>query len=228
MALSSAFLLLANEFAATSTRSLPTETRARPKLSMMYNSLAMWIEVIRMWLAHFDAVLFRAVNTGLAWQPLDAVMQAATALGTGLFQSAASLLVILVGTIRDRIDLRRAGYAGLIAFFASGAMVQVAKFLWDRPRPLLALYDVRIVGEPLFVHSFPSGHTMTAFAVMVAWAIMLPRLKWVLLLLATATGFSRIYLGAHFPLDVICGAALGALIGGASARMLPKLEESDS
>lgn len=180
------------------------------------------IESIRTSVGNLDAAVFRLINSGLAWKPLDHVMLFATKFGTGIFQSGGVLLLLLIGTIRDRIDLRRAGYAGLIAFVASGAMVQVAKFTWDRPRPILALYDVRLVGDPLFIHSFPSGHTMTAFAVMVAWALMLPRLKWPLLILAATTGLSRIYIGVHFPLDVICGAIIGIFIGSASARMLPE------
>jgi undecaprenyl-diphosphatase len=179
------------------------------------------IESIRTAVAHMDAAVFRFVNTGLAWKPLDTVMLLATSIGTGLFQSGVCVLLMLWGTLKDRVDLRRAGYAGLIAFAASGCVVQVAKFLWARPRPTLALYDVRIVGDPLFTNSFPSGHTMTAFAVIVAWSIMMPGMKRLLLALAVLTGFSRIYLGAHFPLDVIYGALLGGLVGYASVGMLP-------
>jgi undecaprenyl-diphosphatase len=178
------------------------------------------IESIRTAVGHADAAVFRFINTGLAWRPLDPVMLVATAIGTGIVQSAGSLFLVALGTIRDGVDLRRAGYAGFIAMAASGAIVQVVKVIWDRPRPALALYDVRIVGDPLFAHSFPSGHTMAAFAVMVAWSIMLPKLKWTLLVLAALTGFSRIYLGVHFPLDVIYGAVIGALIGFASVRIL--------
>lgn len=179
------------------------------------------VESIRAAVGQVDAAAFRFINTGLACRPLDPIMLLATAVGTGLFQSGVCVLFMLWGTIKDKVDFRRAGYAGLIAFAASGVLVQVAKFLWARPRPTLALYDVRIVGDPLFTHSFPSGHTMTAFAVLVAWAIMLPRVRWLMLSLAVATGFSRIYLGAHFPLDVIYGALIGALVGRAAARMLP-------
>ncbi len=184
------------------------------------------MESIRSAVGQADAAVFRLINTGLGCRALDPVMLLATALGTGLFQTGASLFLILFGTIRDRVELRRAGYAGLIAFAAAGVLVQVAKMLWDRPRPLLAMWDVRVVGGPLFTHSFPSGHTMTAFAVLVAWSIVLPKTRWLMLGLAAATGFSRVYLGAHFPLDVIYGALTGALVGYGSAKMFTRKDET--
>jgi undecaprenyl-diphosphatase len=61
--------------------------------------------------------------------------------------------------------------------------------------------------------SFPSGHTSAAFACAVVLAGFAPKLAAPLFVLAAAIGFSRIYVGVHYPLDVIGGAALGVLIG---------------
>ena len=168
----------------------------------------------------WDSVLFKLVNQGWSSPALDHVMVAVTMLGLGIVQSGMSLCLILLGFLLDRVNWRRAGYAGLVAFAFSGAAVQIAKHLWDRPRPLLVLHDVRIVDAPLFAHSFPSGHTTTAFAVMVACSFFLPRLRYVLIPLAFATAISRVYLGVHFPLDVAYGGLMGALIGVGSARLV--------
>jgi undecaprenyl-diphosphatase len=60
--------------------------------------------------------------------------------------------------------------------------------------------------------SLPSGHTATAFACATILAFWLQRYAVPLFLLATAIGFSRVYVGVHYPLDVVAGAALGIAI----------------
>ncbi|MCE5323471.1 phosphatase PAP2 family protein [bacterium] len=171
-------------------------------------------------LGGMDAAVFRYINTELASPVMDKVMLAATMLGVGVVQAGLSLACIMWGLIGERVSVRRAGYAGLTAFALSGIAVQVAKHIWDRPRPLLALFDVRVVGEPLFAHSFPSGHTTTAFAVIVAISVFLPKLRWVLIPFAFITAISRVYLGVHFPLDVAYGGFVGTLIGIGSAALV--------
>jgi undecaprenyl-diphosphatase len=72
-------------------------------------------------------------------------------------------------------------------------------------------------------HSFPSGHATTSFACATVLALALPRWRVPLLLLAAAVAWSRVYVGVHYPLDVIAGAALGTGIGIAVFRFLPRL-----
>ena len=63
--------------------------------------------------------------------------------------------------------------------------------------------------------SFPSGHTTVAFACATVLSYFAPRLAPLLFLLALAIGFSRVYVGVHYPLDVLGGAALGVVLGAA-------------
>ncbi|HWG83834.1 MAG TPA: phosphatase PAP2 family protein [Deinococcales bacterium] len=77
---------------------------------------------------------------------------------------------------------------------------------------------VREFLERAFTTSFPSGHATRAFALAVAAALLWPRWRWPLLLAAAWVGFSRAYIGAHWPLDVLAGAVLGTLIALAVSR----------
>ncbi len=58
-------------------------------------------------------------------------------------------------------------------------------------------------------HSFPSGHSAVAFSAATVLAVLVPRAAPAFLLLALAIGYSRIYVGVHWPLDVVGGALVG-------------------
>jgi undecaprenyl-diphosphatase len=68
--------------------------------------------------------------------------------------------------------------------------------------------------------SFPSGHTITAFAVTISLGMFYPHLLAGLLFVAASVAVSRILLGMHFLSDVLAGAALGSALGFAAASLL--------
>jgi membrane-associated phospholipid phosphatase len=117
-------------------------------------------------------------------------------------------------------------FAGAIA----GALSRWPKHVLEMPRPagLLDHSTFYILERPLTSFAMPSGHTLTAFAVLsgIYFAMDRHRRKpflW-LFLLAALGGFARIALGAHWPSDVFAGAALGifgGILGGHFSNRLP-------
>jgi undecaprenyl-diphosphatase len=102
------------------------------------------------------------------------------------------------------------------------------KALVDRQRP----YEVIPEADPLLrwdvAGSFPSGHAATSVAGAVVLAYLLGRWWPWLALLAAAVAFSRVYVGVHYPLDVLAGAALGAGVGLVAIGIVRRLRPTSA
>jgi undecaprenyl-diphosphatase len=115
---------------------------------------------------------------------------------------------------------RWAALAGLAALVAGLASAEVLKSLVMQPRPFLSLPDVRLLVSPPSSYSFPSVNVTYAFAASSGAALTARRLLdrlpvwgWGFLTLAVAVSYSRVYVGVHYPGDVLGGAIIGTSIG---------------
>jgi len=94
-----------------------------------------------------------------------------------------------------------------------GIVELILKNTVKRLRPEFTLYNINVLFDPVSTFSFPSGHATAAFASAYILSKSFPKQKMIWYILAVLISFSRIYLGKHYPGDVIGGAVLGSVIG---------------
>src|SRR6516225_10043122 len=160
----------------------------------------------------WDERLFRVLNE---------VPSAAAAVLTPLshlFLPAGIVVVVVLAVVyvvaRNRSVLPVA--AGAAAAGLAWALANAAKAIADRPRPYEVITDAVLRQQPAHGTSFPSSHTAVTVAVVIALVPFLPRvLAGVAIAYAVLVGWSRVYLGVHYPLDVLAGAGIGMAVGGA-------------
>jgi undecaprenyl-diphosphatase len=173
----------------------------------------------------FDRAVMLAMQRGPSW--LGDVARDITSLG-----GATVLVLLSVGAI-GYLLMNRRGRAALFVTVsvAGGSLISAAlKEIFDRPRPDLLPHAVEVTSA-----SFPSGHAMLAMTTYLTLGAVLAEVEerrrfkvYVLLwaaLLALLVGLSRIYLGVHWPTDVLAGWCVGsawALLCGSIALWLQR------
>ena len=159
--------------------------------------------------ASWERSVFRTINDlpDFLYAPVWAVMQ----FGSFWAIVGVGAIALLFRRFRLAIGLAIAGVSVYL-------IAELLKTIVDRPRPAALLTDVHIRGAVPAGAGYPSGHASVACALaIIAWLWFGPRLRWTFISAAVVVCFARVYVGAHLPLDVIGGAALGiasaALVG---------------
>jgi len=144
---------------------------------------------------------------------LDKAMLAFTQIGSGMAALAIGLILFLSG---DRLG----AYELILGTLTLWIVVELVKALVRRSRPFIRVTETRIVGYRAGGRSFPSGHTSQIFFMATLMAKYFHFSAWIVFLmyaLALVVGITRMYVGAHYPRDVLAGAILGSawgLLGG--------------
>lgn len=146
---------------------------------------------------------------------LDYVFVSISILGEWKFAGAASFIVFLKN--------RSLGKKLLLVFFITLLFIFPLKMLIDEPRPYVAYKEIREVGWHEETSSFPSGHAAFAFSYFVVLSKAFGRRK-TFLGAALLIAFTRLYLGQHYPLDVIAGAGFGLLAGSLTNLIYSRME----
>jgi membrane-associated phospholipid phosphatase len=150
-----------------------------------------------------------------------------THIGDGWLQVILCCIMgIIYYTKTNYVTSRLWFYAAPISLLA-GAMGQIIKFTFGRPRPKLLpeLYDFQWFEVAGALRGFPSGHTLTSFAIVAVVASQYnAKGKIILFALACVAGLSRITTNSHFIADVVFGAALGYFFGIVLKNILIKVK----
>ena len=140
---------------------------------------------------------------------LDQWMWFATHLGNMLTAFIAAIILF-------SLNFRRLSIEIIFGTITLWLMVETIKLLTDRRRPFLALDKTRVIGWRARGVSFPSGHTSQIFFLMTLFIYYFQTgliASALLYSIAAFVGFTRIYVGAHYPRDVIAGIVLGSAWG---------------
>jgi len=177
------------------------------------------------WL-EWDTAVFRAIHFGLHHPALDSVMRV-------LSDPGALKIPLLVAIGLALLSRRRRGAVGVLVLAATLAVTdqtsaKVLKPIFKRARPSVVVTD----SKPLFgvrrSYAFPSVHATNFFAAAPIVGAVFPPLGVTAYALAAAVSFSRVYVGDHWPSDVVGGAALGLFFGWLGRRALFRLERTFS
>jgi len=148
-----------------------------------------------------DRDLFRYIHEDMQNRFFDITTPIVQRMGDSRVYTGVFMLLCAFGDEK----MAETGKLAAAAFMEAGFIAYAFKWVVNRPRPLDE--------DQTETDSFPSGHATLAFTMATVAGHKYPRLRIPLYTAALMTAFSRVYLGRHYPSDVLAGAAIGTLVG---------------
>ncbi len=160
--------------------------------------------------------LFNFINHGLQNPVLDILMPAITELGSFVFITILLVIIFLIAKFKSKEEMKNIILICIVSVLFVGLITLILKYIVNEPRPFMALSNVHLLVVEDDLRSFPSGHTATIFSLITCLTLNIKEyvkhykaVSCILVVYGIIIGFSRIYVGVHYPIDVIFGAAIG-------------------
>ena len=169
-----------------------------------------------------DAALFIRINHLPHPKWLDGSIARFSWMMTG---GHAWILVVLADALCNRHRAAKTALAVLPALYLATYTVEIPiKKYFRRRRPFISIVRAIVVGRKPGSHSFPSGHSAAAFGGATLLQTCYPRGRRLFFAIALLVAFSRVYLGAHYPGDVISGGLAGTALAKLYRSLLTSLK----
>ena len=181
-----------------------------------------------------DGNILLWIQDHLRWEGMNWFWKGITSLGNGgwFWIVLCILMVVFAKTLGEKYPIKngncswavigKAGWYGLLSMGVGALITNVClKNLVARTRPYEVVEGLKLLIEPQSDFSFPSGHTCASIGAALAMYPFLER-KWgiPLVILAVLISLSRLYVGVHYPTDVLGGAVVGAFAAWGAVRIV--------
>jgi undecaprenyl-diphosphatase len=166
----------------------------------------------------WDERIFRLFNEGWLHPVLDRLLPLVSDARTFTVPLIiAAVVITLVGRLRG---IRFLVLAVVSVVVADAIGTQIFKYSLLRARPCIALAEVRLLVGCTHLPSFPSNHAVNTSVLATLATLYMPRLWLAALGVAFLVGYSRVYVGVHYPLDVLAGSMLGVSVALAFSGLM--------
>jgi membrane-associated phospholipid phosphatase len=169
-----------------------------------------------------DQAMFLFINVYLANPVTDIIMPVITSdMLLRVMYGAGVAILLWRGDQRLRWLVLFSAMALLLTDQLSGNLL---KELIARPRPCHKLIQIHLLVDCGVGFSMPSSHAANLFGQAALFSYHVRAARWYLILFASLVALSRIFVGVHYPFDVLAGGMLGFLVGGVTAMAFKRLE----
>ncbi len=157
----------------------------------------------------FDNFFIDLINKKMKHPLLDVFFYKVTFFGGATFVTILTLLMVIFG---HDDGFRTLGLKALVAQLLTALVVQTMKKLFSRERPYKVLKGLNTFDINMRDYSFPSGHTAASFSLALVISVNYTYLVIPMFIYAITIGISRIYLGVHYPSDVLAGMVIALIM----------------